>query len=164
MRRVRWSGIFAGVLLAAYFAYSVVSPLLFALLVSEPPGGLSTTSSGPLDGLVGGIWLLAAPNVAFLILSNVAGGAVSGKLARSAPGLSGALAVVVAASALLGLFFLLTIPLVLAYLMDGSAIDWGEGASNLLVLATIYGVVVCMSAFFGFLGGVLGGRPRGRPA
>ena len=71
-----------------------------------------------------------------------------------------ALAVVVAFSALLGFFLLLTISFMLVYLMDSSEIDWGEGVSNLVLLAAIYGVVVRISALFG----VLGGRLRGRPA
>ena len=163
---VNWPGVAAGagVVLVMYLAYWFVSPLLYALLGPDWQGGFSTSTSGPLDGLVGETWLLALSNVAFLIVPNVAGGAVSGKRARSAPGLSGVLAVVMAFSALLGLFLLLAIPFMLIYLTDGSAIDWGEGVSNLLVLATIYSVVLCVGAFFGFLGGVLGGRLRGHPA
>ena len=166
MRRVRWSGVFAGagVLVAAYIAFLVVSPLVYALLGPDWQGGFSISPSIPLEGLLGETWPLVIFNIAFLISSNVAAGAVSGRRAHSAPGLSGTLAVVVAPFALLGLFALLTVPFALFYLLDGSTMDWGEGVSNLLILAAIFGVVVCVSSFFGFLGGVLGGKLGGRSA
>ncbi len=162
LRRVRWVGVIVGsvaALLAGWLILLALPDFYAMIAYEERPGGVTSLTSESQE-LATTVWIVTSATswcVGYFL-----GGVVAGRMARSSPGLNGAVVAVCVPALGTITSVAMILPALLSVSPEWSVVFGSENLGLLSFWVMMFGVFFPISVVVAYVGGRVGGRIRAR--